>query len=153
MEPGKSQKVQVTVPTRYVKGDYAKHIEIETNDPEAALVKLTIKAHVVESLVVVPATVNLGSVKLGSVNKRVVTITNKSKKPIAITKILAVPEKLLSVSHSGGIKLDPEKSFSVELSYSPSQPDDYFFGTLQIETDLPGVKDKIVRVQAKVVKE
>ena len=152
IDPGKVQKVAVTIPTRYIrtKDIFTKNIEVETNDPEAAIVRLTMKLKVVETLVITPSFVNFGNVKPLSENKSEITLLNKGKDPITITRIIAVPESVLSVSPSGTVRLEPGKSIACAVTYKPMQPDDRFLGTLQIETDLEYLKSKVIQVRASV---
>jgi len=141
----------VSIATKYVKGDYTKNIEVETNDPGMPVLKLTMKMKVEEILSVVPNEFNFGTVKSGSVNKKVFTITNNSKEPLTITTISANPSTVLSISHQGKVKLDPGKSTSVEVNFQAGQPNNFFFGTLHVETDQSTIPPKDARIRAKVV--
>lgn len=154
IEPGKTQKVAVSIPTKYIrtKDVFTKNVEIETNDPDARVIQLTMKLKVEEILAITPAFVSFGNVTPGSTNKREVTIINKGKNPFTITRILVVPDSVLAVSSPGPIKMEPGKSITCEVTYSPSLPDDRFLGTLQVETDLETIQSKIVQVRATVVK-
>lgn len=141
----------VNIATRYIKGDYTKNIEVETNDPSMPVLKLTMKAKIVEILSVTPMDVNFGTVKTGSINKKMFTITNKGKEPLTITSISANPSTVLSISQQGKVKLDPDKSISVEVRFQAGLPTDFFFGTLHVETDQETIKAKDARIKAKVV--
>jgi hypothetical protein len=141
----------VNIATRYIKGDYTKNIEVETNDPGMPILKLTMKAKIVEVLSVTPMEVNFGTVKTGSINKRTFTITNKGKEPLTITSISANPSTVLSITHQGKVKLDPGKSVSVEVLFQAGPPNDFFFGTLHVETDHETLKTKDARIRARVV--
>jgi hypothetical protein len=143
----------VNIATRYIKGDYTKNIEVETDDPSMPVLKLTMKAKIVEILSVTPMDVNFGTVKTGSINKRTFTITNKGKEALTLTTISANPSTVLSVSHQGKVKLDPDKSISVEVRFQAGLPTDFFFGTLHIETDQEAIKTKDARIKAKVVRD
>jgi len=109
------------------------------------------KAKIVEILSVTPMDVNFGTVKTGSLNKKMFTITNKGKEPLTITSISANPSTVLSISQQGKVKLDPDKSISVEVSFQAGLPTDFFFGTLHVETDQGTIKAKDARIKAKVV--
>jgi hypothetical protein len=141
----------VVITTKHIKGDYTKNIEVETNDPGTPVLKLTMKAKIVEILAVTPMDVNFGTVKTGSINKKTFTIANKGKEPLTITSISANPSTMLSVSHQGKVKLEPDKSISVEVRFQAGPPTDFFFGTFHIETDQEAVKAKDARIKAKVV--
>jgi hypothetical protein len=142
----------VDISTRYFKESVLKNIEIQTNDPETPLVTLTMKAKIVEVLSVTPLEIDFGRVKLGSVSKHVITITNKGKEPMTIEKISPVPAAAMSVSPQGELKIDPGKSSSLEIRFQPVQVDEYFYGWANI-TASPDNMQKSVRVKAKVVKE
>lgn len=150
--PGKTQKVVVNIPTKYIKTKdlYTKNVEVETNDPDASVVKLTMRLRVMEILAITPAQVNFGKVKTGSTSRQEITILNKGKDTITLTRIVAVPDSVLFVAPQGERRLDPGKSMQWEVVYKPSLPDDRFLGTVQIETSLESLR-KVIRVSAEVV--
>ncbi|HON94213.1 MAG TPA: hypothetical protein PLP82_13185 [Deltaproteobacteria bacterium] len=152
IEPGKTQKVVVTVPTKYVRGrdPFTKSVEVETNDPDAAVIRLSVNLKVVDILRIDPQVVNFGTVRPRSVNTREVTITNKSNGPIMLSKVSAFPDTLLSISHNGNIMLEKGKATSITVSFKPLRKDDRFLGLLQFETNLEGLKVKTVQVRASV---
>jgi HYDIN/CFA65/VesB-like, Ig-like domain len=150
--PGGSQKVVVSMSTRYFRDTLQKVIEIQTTDPDTPVITLTMKAKIIEILSVMPKEINFGDVKPGSMNKREITITNKDKESVTITKIAANPSTILTVSQQGEVKLKPEKSFTFELSFHPTQADEHFFGLLNIETNIENLQQKNVRIMARVVK-
>lgn len=151
IEQGKTQKLVVSISARNMRGDYTKNIEVETNDPAMPVLKLTMKAKIVEVLSIVPMEIDFGKVQVGSINKKMITITNKGKVPITITSISANPSSVLSVSQQGKMKLEPGKAMSVELRYQPTQIDNFFFSLFHVETDQENIKAKDARIRAKVV--
>ena len=151
IEQGKTQKLVVSISARNMRGDYTKNIEVETNDPAMPVLKLTMKAKIVEVLSIVPMEIDFGKVQVGSINKKMITITNKGKVPITITSISANPSNVLSVSQQGKMKLEPGKAMSVELLYQPTQIDNFFFSLFHVETDQENIKAKDARIRAKVV--
>lgn len=152
IEPGRTQKVVVNIPTKYIRSRdlYTKDIEVETNDKVTPIVRLTMKLKVMDVLVITPQVLNFGDVKPKSVNSREIVITNKSKEPVTLTKITAFPDTVLGVSHAGDVKLDPGKSVTVMVTYKPSAPENRFLGLFQIETTLEELKVKTVQVRASV---
>ncbi|MCK7469009.1 MAG: hypothetical protein MZU91_13360 [Desulfosudis oleivorans] len=92
ISPGKTQKVVVNIPTKYIKTKdlYTKNVEVETNDPDASVVKLAMRLRVVEILAITPAQVNFGKVKPGSTSRQEITILNKGKDTITLTRIVPV---------------------------------------------------------------
>ncbi len=153
IEPGKSQAVKVNIPTRYIRTrePYEKNdILIETNDPDNTLVRLTMKLQVYDVLVIKPGIIHFGTVKPLSEATREVSITNKTRKPVTLTRLNTIPPTALKVSPSGGITLDPGKSVTVALTYKPAAPQKSFLGMFQIETSLEDLKVKTVQVRASV---
>jgi len=142
----------VSISTRHFRDSLLKVIEIQTTDPVTPLVSLTMKAKIIEIVSVVPKDINFGDVRPGSMYKREITITNKSKEPVAITKINAKPAMILTVSQQGEVKLAPGKSCTVELRFQPTQSDERFFGLMSVETSLENVH-KTVRIKARVMKD
>jgi hypothetical protein len=130
-----------------VKGDYKKTIEVETNDPDMQILRLTIKVKIQEILSIVPMDVNFGTVKTGSVNKRMITLANKGKEPLKITAISANPSNMLSVFRQGSSKISPGESISVEIQFQAGPPTNFFFGTMHVETDDEKAKSKDVRIR------
>ena len=134
-----------------MRDNYTKDIEVETNDPAMPVLKLTVKAEIMQVLSIVPMAIDFGTVKVGSINKKTIMITNKGKVPITITSISANFPNVLSVTPQGKVKLDPGKSVSVELRYQPTQINNYFFSLLHVETDQENLKSKDARIRARVV--
>jgi len=151
IEPGKTQRLVVSLSIRNVRGDYSKTVEVATNDPETPILKLTVKMKVKEILSVVPREINFGEVKSGSVNKKTVTLENLGKVPFRIKSISANPNTVLSVEPQSNLKIDPGKSISVELKFQAGAPNNFFFGLMHIETDDEMVRSKDVRIRAKVL--
>lgn len=150
--PGGSQKVLVSLSTRYFKETLLKVIEIETNDPATPHVSLTMKAAITEILSLSPLEVNFGNIKPGTESKRLITITNKGKVPMTVSKVTTSPAMVLSASQPSETKLAPGKSCTVELRFQPSRPDEYFFGLMNVTTDLENIQ-KSVRIKARIVKD
>ncbi len=156
VSPGKSIKVAVSIPTRYIRTRevYSKTIEIETNAPDNPVVSLTMKLRVKEVLAVNPMQIDFRDAKPGSTYKRTITIINKGKDPVTLEKITLYPDTVLSLSHKDGRRLEgPQKlesgqALALELSFTPSPRNTRFFGTVQIETSLEDLRAKIIQVRA-----
>jgi hypothetical protein len=150
--PGGSQKIVVNISTRYFKKSVLKNIEVETNDPDTPLVTLTMKATIVEILSISPTTIDFGKVKVGSDARHSITITNKGKEALTITKMNVAPAPVLSVSPQGEVKIDPGRTASFEVRFQPTQVEEYFFGRVSL-TASPDNMEKSVQITAKIVKE
>ncbi len=151
IDPGTSQAVKVSIPTRYIRSrePYEKNdIMVETNDPDNSLVRLSMKLQVYDVLVITPDPVHLGTVKPLTEGSREVTITNRTKKPVTLTRLSTIPQTSLKVSRSGGITLEPGSSVNVTLTYKPSGRQKTFLGLFQIETTMEGLPLKTVQVKA-----
>lgn len=156
VSPGKSIKVAVSIPTRYIRTRevYSKTIEIETNAPDNPVVSLTMKLRVRDVLAVSPMQIDFRNVNPGSTYKRAITIINKGKCPVTLEKIALYPDTVLSLSHKDGRRLEgPQKlesgqALTLELSFTPTPRNTRFFGTVQIETSLEDLRAKIIQVRA-----
>jgi hypothetical protein len=150
--PGASQKVLVSLSTKYVRSrdPYSKTVEVETNDPAEPVVRLTLRLTVKDVLLVRPDTIEFGTVRPGSKNVQEVSITNKGREPVMLTKISAFPGTVLSTSTAGGIGIDPGKTRTMQVVYRPQAPEKSFFGIIQIETNLEKLNIKTIQVKASV---
>lgn len=129
--------------------DLFKEIKIETNDPKADLIVLTMKARVFETLKVSPRLVNFGMVPQGQSESRELIVANVSKKPLKITKIEATPSELFAVS-SEPFTLKPGQSRKIDVKFSPGSSDGVVGGNVILETDLSYLTKKTIHVRAEV---
>lgn len=150
--PGESQKVVVSMSTRYFRGSLLKNIQIETSDPETPLVTLIMKAKIQEVVSVTPAEIDFGTVKVGSKSKHTVVIANKGKVPVVISNISPSPAGNITLSSQGEMKIGPGKTASFDVSFQPTEVNDYFFGVINL-TAGPDNIPKNVRIKAQVVKD
>jgi len=153
--PGASQKVVLTVPTKYVRSrePYHKTVEVETNDPDKPVVRITLQFTVKDILVVRPDPVAFGKVRVGSENSKPLTITNKTKDAITIRKVSVFPGHALNVSPNADVRVDPGKTVTVQVTFRPPSPDRSFLGLVQIETDRENLGVKTVQVRASVTED
>ncbi|MGC9325126.1 MAG: choice-of-anchor D domain-containing protein [Desulfomonilia bacterium] len=150
VRPGESQKLAVSMSSKGYRNTLEKHIQIQTNDPDAPQVKLSLKAKVLEVLSVSPPILNFGSVKEGLTYTKQITISNSSKTPVTITGIEGKPSQFVIVAHQPEIVLDPGKSHTLDISLSPASTRNRFHGYLSIATDLEFLPTKIIRVVARI---
>jgi len=126
-----------------------KEIKVETNDPKADLIVLTMKAGVFETLKVSPRLVNFGTVLQGKTETREVTVQNVSKKPLKITKVEATPSELLTVAPDP-FTLKPGQSVKLGIQLTPGASDGYIGGNVSLETDLSYLPRKTIHVRAAI---
>ena len=152
ISPKTSQKLALTVPTRYIRSrePYSKTLEVETNDPDKPLVRLTMSFTVKDVLLVRPDPVDFGSVKPLSVYKRERTVVNKCDEPVTLTKVTAFPDTVLDVALKGKPRIEPSSKAVLELTYKPSMPGERFLGIVQLETSLEKIPVKNIQVRAQV---
>ncbi len=138
--------------TRYYRGSLVKNIQIETNDPVTPLVTLIMKARIQEIVSVSPPEIDFGTVKAGSRSKHAVVISNKGKDPVEITSVSPSPAGIITLSSQGDIKIGPGKSYPFDVSFQPTEANEYFFGVINI-TVAPDNLPKNVKIKARVVKD
>jgi hypothetical protein len=151
IEPGGSQKIVVSMSTRGYTRSLNKQIKIQTNDPKAGLVILTMEAKVFEVLSVVPHLVNFGKVDQGSNHKRELTVKNKGKAPIAISQITAKPDTMITISPAEPFTLNPGEEKQFELRFNPGTSKGHTGGYVSLITDIEYLQNKVIRVRAQVV--
>jgi hypothetical protein len=138
--------------TRYYKGSLLKNIQIETNDPVTPMVTLVMKARIQEIVSVNPPEIDFGTVKIGSKSKHAVVIVNKGKDPVEITSMSPSPAGVITLPNQGQVKINPGKTYGFDVSFQPTEMNEYFFGVINITVG-PDNIPKNVRIKARVVKE
>lgn len=127
-----------------------KEIKIETNDPKADLIVLTMKATVFETLKVTPRLLNFGRLTQGQSRSMEIVIENVSKKPVKITKIEATPADLLSTGTSEPFALKPGQSKTIDVKMSTGSANGFVGGSLNLETDLSYLRKKTIHARAEI---
>ena len=151
IEPGGTLKIVVSMSTRgYIKSLH-KQIKIQTNDPEAGLVKVTMEAKILEVFSVAPRLVNFGKVHQGTTHSRPLTVKNKGKDPITISKITAKPGTMIVVSPANAFTLSPGEERHFEITFNPGSSKGHTGGYISLFTDIEYLPKKIVRIRALVV--
>jgi len=153
IEPGGSQKIVVSMSSKGYTRSLNKQIKIQTNDPEAGLVILTMEAKVREVLSVVPHLVNFGKVYQGSTHTRELKIKNTGKDPIAISQITAKPDTMIAISPAEPFTLNPGEEKQFELTFHPGTSKGHTGGYISLTTDIEYLQNKVIRVRAQVVEE
>jgi hypothetical protein len=153
IEPGGTFKIVVSMSTRGYTKTLNKHIKIQTNDPEAGLVKLTMEAQVHEVLSVAPRLVNFGKVYQGSTQTRALRVKTKGKDPITISQITAKPDTMVALSSTKPFTLNPGEERQFELTFNPGTSKGHTGGYISLFTNIEYLPKKIIRVRAQVVEE
>ena len=153
IEPGGTFKVVVSMSTRGYTKTLNKDIKIQTTDPQAGLVKLTMKAKIREVLRVAPRMVNFGKVKKGTTHTQALTVKNMGKEPIAIKEISARPDTMVAISPARAFTLNPGEERQFELTFNSGTSKGYTGGYVNLFTDIEYLPRKVIRVRAQVVEE
>lgn len=130
--------------------DLIKEIKIETNDPNAGLIVLTMKAKVTETLKVDPRLMNFGRMRQGQTANREITVENMSKGPIRITGLKATPENLLTVQPSEPFLLKPGQTRKLTVKISTGSSSGFVGGYVNLETNLDYLPKKTIHVRVEV---
>lgn len=150
--PGETKKIIVKMSTHSYTSNLHKEIKIETNDPGASLITLTMKAQVFVSVKVLPTVLNFGRVSQNQTAAKEVTVTNAGKKPFKVTRILTSPatKSSLAVAPDEPFTLKPGESRKLTVKLSTGAAEGFLDSSLTLETDLPYFKEKRIFMHAEV---
>jgi hypothetical protein len=149
--PGKTDKIRVSIPTKYLKGSYQKDVLIETNDPEKKEIHFTIRATVQEILSITPHSIIFGRVKTGSSETREISITNNGKEPVTISQIEINPGVDITISPQGKTILQPGQTLKVTATFKPGKDLREINTLILIKTDIKKLPEIAVTAFAVVV--
>ncbi|HHO76799.1 MAG TPA: DUF1573 domain-containing protein [Deltaproteobacteria bacterium] len=141
----------MSISTRGYTQTLSKQIKIKTNDKDAGSVILTMKAEILEILSVTPAFVNLGKVDAGSIKNSGMTVLNKGKAPVSISRVTAKPESIISVLPDQAFILKPGEKKQLDITFNSGFSKGHTGGYVTLETDIENLPKKIIRVRAQVV--
>jgi len=141
----------VGISTRGYTKTLSKQIKIRTNDRDAGTVILTMNARILEILSVDPPFVNLGKMAPGTIQGREVTVLNKGKDPVSISRITARPESTIGISPEQAFTLKPGEARKFEITFNSGALRGHAGGYVTLDTDLEYLPKKIIRVRAQVV--
>jgi hypothetical protein len=142
----------VEMSTRSYTNELIKQIKVETNDPEANIITLTMKAKVVEVLKITPRMVNFGKMLQDETSIREIAVENQGKAPVRILSIEAMPPTLLSVGQAEPFTLNPGQKRKLDLKISSGSSEGFVSGYVNMETDLEHLQKRTIRVRAEVKK-
>jgi hypothetical protein len=148
---GKSDKIRVSIPTRYLKGNYKRDILIQTNDPENKELNFTIQANIHEILTILPRYVDFGRVKIGLNQGQEIDITNNGKEPVTILQIEAKPAASFAVSPQGKVTLQPGQKKTLTLTFNPGKDPGEVTGSVLMKTDMKRLPEIKLSASAEVV--
>lgn len=142
--PGRSGEIKTTFNSANYAGTIHKTVAVESNDPKAPASVLTIKGTVIEDIQLAPRQLDLGQVRVGTVRKTTVTVTNRGRKPLRLTAVKSsLPQLAVTVERK---LLQPGESGALLLSVTPRKGDRLLSGYLTITTDNPDKREVSVPV-------
>jgi hypothetical protein len=129
-----------------------KEIKVETNDPNASLITLTMKARVVEAMRVTPRIVNFGRIGQNQAESREITVENTGKKAFKVTKITASApsQTTLTVTPNDPFSLKPGESRKLVVKLSTGNATGFLDDSVTLETDLPNLPQKKIYMHVEV---
>jgi len=151
MAPGESRKIIVKMTPRSEK--YHKEIQVETNDPKADIVILTVKAQVIELMKILPKTLNFRKISPGQSSSLDLTIENTGKKAIKFSKLstVIVGTNKLTVSPAEPFTLSPGEKKKLEVTLKAGSSTGYISGEIILETNIESLPKTTVHIHAQVI--
>jgi len=150
VEPGKTDKIHVRIPTYNMRGSFKKGIEVITNDPDKKNVTLIVQAFIQEVLSIKPEYISLGRVKTGSKYQKAITIENSGKEPVSIFDIELTPSEHLILSPMNKMVIKPGEKKTLLLTIISGKEPGVIEGSIFFRTDLKQMPQKLIPVQVEV---
>lgn len=142
VSPGATGKIPVVLNTNGFEGEIIKTIRVSTNVPQKEEIVLTLKGSVYNAVTVQPKTVWLGQVASTAPSlSGFFTVTNNSKIPLKITKIIPPSDRVTAKSTT--IKKNQE--YQIEITVNPPFGSGSVNDTIIIETNNPDKKRLNIR--------
>jgi len=135
IEPGKKGEIKVTFDSTNFAGSISKTVFIHSNDPQTPIFSLILQGSVSEEIAVTPRQLNLGTIKAGGTGEAIVTIDNRSDKPLALKSVRTTNPKLSATLSKNLLK--PGESGKVSVIATPGAEDRALNGYIFIATDHP----------------
>ncbi len=151
VEPGKTDKIHVRIPTYNMRGSFKTGIEVITNDPDKKNVTFIVQAFIQEVLSIKPQYISLGRVKTGSKYQKAITIENSGKEPVSIFDIEVLPAEHLTLSPKNKMVIKPGEKKTLLLSIISGKEPGIIEGSIFFRTDLKQMPQKLIPVQADVI--
>lgn len=153
IEPGKTDKIHVRIPTYNMRGSFKKGIEVITNDPDKKNVTFIVQAFIREVLSIKPEYISLGQIKTGSKYQKAITVENSGKEPVSIFDIEVLPAEHLTLSPKDKMVIKPGEKKTLLLTIISGKEPGVIEGSIFFRTDLKQMPQKLIPVQAEVTGE
>lgn len=146
IEPGKKGEIKVTFDSTNFAGNISKTVFVHSNDPQVPIFSLILQGSVIEEIPVTPRQLNLGTIKAGGTGEAIVTIDNRSDKPLALKSIRTTNPRLSATLNKNLLK--PGESGKVSVTATPGVEDRSLNGFIFITTDHPAKPELSIPVFA-----
>jgi hypothetical protein len=141
---GKRGAIKASFNSANFSGVVHKTVAVETNDPTAPSVTLTIKGMVQTELKVEPAQLNLGQVHTDAAVSSSILLTNRGDRTV---RIKSVTSTLQTVTVTPGkTSLKPGESSTIHLTIHPRNGDRMLSGYIRLLTDVPERPELLVPI-------
>lgn len=134
--------------------EISKEIKVETNDPSAPLITLTLKARVFEAMRVSPRVINFGRLAQGQSETREILVENSGRKPFRVIRIVAASAanspNAVSVTPGGPFALRPGEGRKLAIRLSTGTAPGFFSENVILETDIPYLQQKKIYLHVEV---
>ena len=146
--PGKTGEVKVTFDSTNFAGQVTKTVYLDSNDPRNPSAMLSMQGNISEIIAANPRTLNLGSLKAGSMKEVVVAVENKGSKPFVVTAVTSSMAAIAGVIRDG--KVNPRTTATIAVSVIVPREGRFLSGYLTIHTDSPLKRELVVPVYATI---
>ncbi len=121
LKPGETETFEVQFNSAGFRGRYAKYVYVETDDPEASVQTVTLRADIKEDLAPVPpvSVAWLGNIPVGHAYKHTLRFANQSGAPITLKSFDGLPSFVTARMSSKTVA--PQDTVTIELSVKPDQ--------------------------------
>lgn len=153
VDPGKTDKIHVRIPTYNMRGSFKKGIEVITNDPDKNNVTLIVQAFIQEVLSIKPEYISLGQVKTGSKYQKAITVENSGREPVSIYDIELSPPEHLTLSPNEKMVIKPGEKKTLLLTITSGKEPGVIEGSIFLRTDLKQMPQKLIPVQVEVTRD
>lgn len=150
VNPGKTSEIKVSFNSANFFGTVSKTIAVESNDPSNPVYTLTLTGTITEEISIKPKQLNLGQVKPDVASSSVITVENRSGKPLKLTSVKS-PMPQLSIKPDKTL-LKPGESAKISVTVTARRDDRMLSGYIAITTDNPEKQEIMVPVYGSLAK-
>ena len=148
VQPGRITEIKVTFNSSHFNGAIRKTIVLETDDPKAPIMMLTLQGLVTEEITVTPRQIDLGFLKFNATRETHVTVINNGKRLVKLVSV-STPFPEISAKLNNNIIKRGESVIITIVASAPRGPR-IFSVYLTKNTDNPVQSDIFVPIYASI---